>query len=303
MPLVPSPSCRLVTAALWLSGRKRTYRSPAALRRRVGQQLMRPAPARPPRVIHPLVQLAVTTRHGWRCYELTPRHRSAAPAQVLYLHGGAYVFEISFFHWLAAARIVAATGASLVLPIYPLAPLSTATDTVATATRIAADLTAAASARQVTVMGDSAGGGLALAVAQELRDQHGDPLRQLVLISPWLDVSMTDPAIAALDRYDAMLHGPGCAEAGRIYTGALDVGDSRVSPIHGDLTGLPPITVFSGTHDILHPDAQRLVSLARDARVPIDLQVLEDGQHVYPLLPMREGSAALRRITALLTTT
>lgn len=296
-----SLSCRIVTAALWLSRRKRTYRSPASLRRRVEQQLLRPGSSQPPRVISLLVHLTVTTRHGWRCYELTPRQRRLAPAQVLYLHGGAYVFQISFFHWLAAARIVAGAGVGLVLPIYPLAPLSTAVDTVATATAIAADLTEARGERELTVMGDSAGGGLALAVAQELRDQHRASLRQLVLISPWLDVSMTDPAIAALDRYDAMLHGPGCAEAGRIYAGALEVHDSRVSPLHGDLMGLPTIAVFSGTHDILHPDAKRLVNLAADAQLPIDLHVLSDGQHVYPLLPMREGTAALRQIVALLT--
>jgi len=299
MACVPSLSSRAATAYLRATRSKETYRSPEHLRRRVRQQLRRPKSFVPPRFLNALVTVNATTRQGWRCYELVPRRGPVGPAPVLYLHGGAYVFEISFFHWLAVARLVAEAKVPVVLPIYPLAPLSTAAETVVTARRIAADLVAASGAGTVTIMGDSAGGGLALAVAQQLRDDGGAPLRQIVLISPWLDVSMTEPDSAAIDRYDAMLHGPGCAEAGRVYAGDLPVTDSRVSPIHGDLSGLPPITVFSGTHDILHPEARRLVTLAQEAGVPIEHHVLAEGQHGYPLYPVREGVAALSRISTL----
>ena len=296
---MPSLSSRAATAYLRVTRSKETYRSPAHVRDRVDRQLRRPKSFVPPRLLSRLVAITVTTRQGWRCYELTPRRGPAGSAPVLYLHGGAYVFEISLFHWLALAQLVSTARVPVLVPIYPLAPLSTAAETVATAARIATDLVEASDPGTVTVMGDSAGGGLALAVAQQLRDAAVAPLRRVVLIAPWLDVSMTEPDSAAIDPYDAMLHGPGCAEAGRIYAGDLPVDDPRVSPIHGDLTGLPPITVFSGTHDILHPEARRLVTLAQEAGVAIDHHVLAEGQHAYPLYPMREGLAALRQISAL----
>ena len=296
---MPSLSSRVATAYLRVTRSKETYRSPAHVQRRIERQLRRPTSFVPPRVLSGLVRIRATTRQGWRCYELTPRRAAAGRAPVLYLHGGAYVFEISPFHWLAVARVVSAARVPMVVPIYPLAPLITAAETVVTASRIGAEMVAASGPGRVTVMGDSAGGGLALAVAQQLRDTAIGPLRQVVLISPWLDVSMTEPESAAIDRYDAMLHAPGCAEAGRVYAGDLPVTDPRVSPIHGDLTGLPPIILFSGTHDILHPEARRLVALAQQAGVPIDHHVLAEGQHGYPLHPMREGTAALRRISAL----
>jgi acetyl esterase/lipase len=241
----------------------------------------------------------VTTRRGWRCYELTPRGSVTRARPVVYWHGGCYVFEIQAVQWWAAARIAAAARVPVTVPLYPLAPLSTAADTVATATGLVGDLTEEHGGQTVTVMGDSAGGGLALAVAQQLRDQHRPLPRRVVLISPWLDVALSDPEIAALAPYDVILQRPGLVEAGRIYAGPLDVSDPRVSPLYGGLTGLPPVTVVSGTHEIVHPDACRLVDRAAEVGVRIDHIVLPGGQHCYPLQPIREGVVALRQLARL----
>lgn len=289
-----------MTALLRLTRHSRPYSSALELSRRVNHQLARPRSSAPPHWIEPLVGVVVTSRHGWRCYELTPRRPPVVAARrVVYWHGGAYVFEISPFHWLAAAKIVAASRVPLVLPIYPLAPLSTAGATVGTATRIVADLAEGLGADSVTLMGDSAGGGLALAAAQRLRSQHNTRLRAIILISPWLDVTMTDPGSAAIAPHDAMLRRPGLVEAGRLYAGELDVRDPLVSPLHGGVQGLAPLTVFSGTHDLVHPDSRRLEAVAAEAGVRIDHEVLVGGQHCFPLHPIREGGAALRRIARL----
>jgi acetyl esterase/lipase len=148
-------------------------------------------------------------------------------------------------------------------------------------------------------MGDSAGGGLALAVGQGLRDRGLTP-RRIVLISPWLDVATEDPASRALADRDPMLAIPGLVEAARSYAGPLALDDPRVSPLHGALTQLPPITVFTGTEDLLNPDSHRLADACAAAGVSCELIEETEQPHVYPLLPTREGQAARRRIVALL---
>jgi epsilon-lactone hydrolase len=114
-------------------------------------------------------------------------------------------------------------------------------------------------------MGDSAGGGMALAVAEMLRDQGREQPARLVLISPWLDVTMTDPRQATIEPTDPTQSRPGLVEHGRLYAGDLNTTDYRVSPLHGDLHGLAPITVFAADRDILYTDAVTLVGFVRQS--------------------------------------
>ena len=113
-----------------------------------------------------------------------------------------------------------------------------------------------------------------------------------MLISPWLDVTMSYPDQAPIERVDPMLARAGLAEAGRLYAGALDPSDPRVSPAQRGPTRAGAMTVFSGTHDILNTDARRLVEKAKAAIVAIDYHEGEGLPHVYPLLPTPEGRAA-----------
>jgi hypothetical protein len=106
-------------------------------------------------------------------------------------------------------------------------------------------------------MGDSAGGGMTVAVALQLRDRGLAAPYRTVLISPWLDISVAAPDISALAAKDHELAPPGLVAAGELYRGEVPAEDPRVSPINGGPFGLGPITLFSGTHDILHSDAKR----------------------------------------------
>jgi len=161
---------------------------------------------------------------------------------------------------------------------------------------VAADIVAAEIAEvgsdNVSVVGDSAGGGMALAVAMELRDRGLAPLHSTVLISPWLDVSCTDQRLAQIDPRDPWLAVPGLRAAGELYQAELADDDWRVSPIHGSLAGLGPVTMFSGTRDIVNADARRLAPLAAAANLPLNFIEDEGMLHVYPILPMPEGDAA-----------
>ena len=150
-----------------------------------------------------------------------------------------------------------------------MAPLGVAEQVVPEATDIAAEIMGEVGADHTALMGDSAGGGMTVAVALQLRDRGLAAPYRTVLISPWLDVSLTAPDIPALAAKDPFLAPAGLVAAGELYRGELPAEDPRVSPINGDLSRLGPITLLSGTHDILHSDAKRFVPLAKKAGVSI----------------------------------
>jgi acetyl esterase/lipase len=167
-------------------------------------------------------------------------------------------------------------------------------------TRLLARAVAEHGAGEVVLMGDSAGGGMALAVAQQHRDCGGPALRRVVLISPWLDVATDHPDQLEIAPRDLMLRIPVAQEAGRLYAGELPVDDPRVSPLHGDLRGLPPVDVFVGTDELVLVDATRLEANAKESGAVVHVDVGRDMQHVYPILPLLpEGAAARRRIVEL----
>jgi monoterpene epsilon-lactone hydrolase len=143
-------------------------------------------------------------------------------------------------------------------------------------------------------MGDSAGGGMTVAVALQLRDRGLAAPYRTVLISPWLDISVAAPDISALAAKDHELAPPGLVAAGELYRGEVPAEDPRVSPINGGPFGLGPITLFSGTHDILHSDAKRFVPLGREAGVSIDYHEVPGTLHVYPLFPIPEAKRPRR---------
>ena len=291
----------LTRVVLPLQGGKRRASDPDRYRRALAATWLRPAPYGPPRRLERRVAITMERRHGWPVYELAPRKaRSGGGSRtVIFFHGGSYTKEIQRTHYEALAELVRNTGCRAVVPIYPLAPVSTAAQTVATAAELAAGLAGRVGAGSLIVMGDSAGAGLALAVAQALRDRSIAPAR-IVLIAPWLDVATDDPASRALEPDDVMLGIPGLQVSGRMYAGELALDDPRPSPIHGEMRGLPPIAVFTGTADLLLPDSHRLRDRCREAGVELTLTEAPGMPHDYALMRTPEGAAARRAIAALL---
>lgn len=291
---MPSLLSRLAPLVITLRGSKRLFGSADRTLARVEHL------ARHPRSFDPPGRLLRTHRvdrrlvDGWIVYDVSSRENTqgGASARVVYLHGGCYVFEIDPVHWAFIGKLADESGARVVVPIMPLAPAGTASAVVARVADLAASLADEGGADQVSIMGDSSGGGMALAVAMELRDRGVADLRAIVLIAPWLDISGTDPAIAKLAPRDPWLAVPGTRAAGSLYRGELPEDDWRVSPINGSLGGLGRVTLFSGTRDILHADALRFLQLAQAAGLHVDYHRGPGMIHNYPILPMPEGDAA-----------
>ncbi|MGB8382438.1 MAG: alpha/beta hydrolase [Dermatophilaceae bacterium] len=253
---------------------------------------IRPRHFAPPRSLDRHVSLQLQRDHGWRVYEMAPRGAALPKHLVVYFHGGGYVTEIDAAHWRVCRRISTLVPARVVVPIYPLAPGATAVTTVPTGADIVQDLLGQTGDEGlVTLMGDSAGGGLAVAVAQELRDrQAGAP--RLVLIAPWLDVTMTYESLDEVGTRDPMLSIARLRRGGELYAGELDLKDPRVSPIYGELRGLGPITVLVGTRDLLLHDSRRLRDLAEAHGIEVTYHEEQDLIHVWPILPLPEARRA-----------
>ncbi|MGN6781273.1 MAG: alpha/beta hydrolase fold domain-containing protein [Marmoricola sp.] len=242
--------------------------------------------AEPP--VRALAGLEVTTTRvrGFDGYVVRAPGTPADAAVVVYLHGGAYVNEIVIQHWQFVAEVVRRLPVEVRVPIYGLAPAYDALEALALTTAVMQQLRD--QRRDVVLAGDSAGAGLALITAQQSGRLLGDRMKGLSLMAPWLDLTMANPEIPAVEARDpwlarAALHG--VAEA---WANGLDLRDPRVSPLFGAMTGLPPVDLWVGTRDITLPDTR----LLRDRLPQVTYHELRGAIHVVPILPVPEGRAA-----------
>lgn len=142
---------------------------------------------------------------------------------VLYIHGGAYVNNFSLPHWRAMAEWAETTGCGMVIPNYPLLFRYTAEDAHPLMLQLYRQLQERFSAKRILVMGDSAGGGFSLALAQEIQQTDSlDLPSRLILISPWVDVLGGDDA---LQEYDTFLNNEVLRHVGADWAGELDPRD------------------------------------------------------------------------------
>lgn len=295
---MPSLASRMMPPLLTALGYRRRFASAQATAELVAARKLRPRPYGPPRLLPRGVRVSVDDDGGWPLYEVVPS--AAAPrGQILYIHGGAWISQISLPHWQLVAELATATGSRMLVPIYPLAPRGTAGTVVPRIADLLRRLVAEHGAEQVSVVGDSAGGQIALSAALLLSEEHV-ALAHTVLIAPALDLSLSNPAIDALEPAGAWLVRPGLRAAVDLWRDGLALDDPIISPLFGELSGLGPLAVFAGTRDITHPDCELLVAKARAAGVPVEFHEAPGMVHVYPLLPIPEGRRARRAMARLL---
>ena len=217
---------------------------------------------------------------------------------VLYIHGGAYYHNFSSRHWKAMAEWAETTGCGIVAPNYPLLYRYTVKDAFPLMLQLYRQLQERYSARRILVMGDSAGGGFSLALAQEvLKTDSLELPSRLVLISPWVDVAGGDDA---LQEYDTFLNNEVLRHVGADWAGEIDVHDPIVSPLYGDMQDLPPTDLFTGTWEVFYTDIVKIFDKMKAAGVDVRLHVKEKMGHVYPLWPCPEGKEARKEIAKII---
>ncbi len=279
---------------LRVTRRNKTYVSAENAHDHVRERALHPKPYGPPKSLRSDVHIEVRHEDGWPIYTLTPT-KSAPVGSVVYLHGGGWANEIVSQQWHLAAQIAAEASTVVIVPIYPLLPFATSEGVT---NRVVAITEAnIAFHGSVALVGDSAGGQIALTVAMALRG-NGVTLPATVLISPAVDMTFTNPRIPEVQPSDPWLAVPGGQVLAKLWAGDRGLTDPVVSPLFADFAGLGPLTVLSGTHDILNPDARLLVTKAEAAGVEVQYTEVAGQLHVYPLLPTAIGASARRDIVA-----
>jgi len=233
--------------------------------------------------------------NGHLVWTLAPKE-NASEKHVIYLHGGAYVNSFASQHWALMSTLIEALNCTVIAPNYPHAPEHCVTDVFDLMIPIYSELAARAGSANVTLMGDSSGGGISLALAQRLREDGYDQPGHVVLLSPWLDATLSNPEIAAVDRIDPFLGVEGLKYGGAAYARDVDPKSYLVSPVYGSLKNLAPITLYIGTRDILYPDCRKLWNKATAEGVKINFREYKDMVHNWMLGPMPEARHAIAEI-------
>ncbi len=221
---------------------------------------------------------------------------------LLYLHGGGYQTGSFRSHGELAARLGRAAGLPVLFPEYRLAPEhpypAAVEDAVAAWDWLGAR---GVPPGAVAVAGDSAGGGLAAALAVALRDGGRPGPGALCLLSPWTDLTLSGPSITGRAGDDPYLTAARLSQMAQDYLAGADARDPLASPHFAGLDGLAPMLIQVGTAEVLLSDAERLAARATAAGVPVTLEVEEGLPHVYQVMVgTPEAEAATVSIAAFL---
>lgn len=215
---------------------------------------------------------------------------------VIYIHGGCYLNQPNEQHWKLVDTIAQQTRAEVIMPLYPLTPVHGAVETLDFLLRVYVDVIEKYGASNVTVMGDSCGGGIAASFAEHLAVLGIEQPAHLILISPWVDVTLRNPDILAYEGADPLLGVQGLQKLGLTWAKGIDPYDYRVSPVNGEVRHLRNVMVFIGTREIFYPDARLFYDRVNASGVHAELYMGRGLNHNYPLYPIPEAKWAIEHI-------
>lgn len=218
--------------------------------------------------------------------------------KILYIYGGTFVLQPSVFHWRFMDKLAYETLHEVVLPIYPKAPEYTYRETHQAIEQAYRRLLKETDADNIVIMGDASGGNMALSFIQKLMEQDELPLpRQLYLISPWLDLSLSNPDITEqVQKKDPIQNVFSLQSVAKVWVDDLERKNPRVSPMYGSVRGLPPVYMFGGTSEIFYPDMRKLADYFEVEQQPIHFYEYKDMVTAFPLYPIVESRKVLKQI-------
>lgn len=218
---------------------------------------------------------------------------------IIYLHGGAYINQPARFHWKFVDKLVQKTNYNVVFPLYPKAPEFNIDDCYEYLIKLYNDLMKNGY-EDVIFMGDSAGGGLALGFAIYLKNTNLIKPSKIILLSPWVDISMINDKVDKLEIVDPMLSRIGLLEIGKVWANGNDLNEYRLSPLFGDLSNLGEITIFVGTHELFLYDNRLLRDKLIENNMVVNYYEYKYMNHAFVLFPIPEASKATNIIIDML---
>ncbi len=215
-----------------------------------------------------------------KVFKISPKEGKISNKKILYFHGGAYMAEMTQDHWEFIEKLVIDTGVTVILPDYPLAPKYNYKDVFAMVKPLYEEIVNKVNTDDLIMMGDSAGGGLCLALLEDLDEQIPVPSKTIV-ISPWLDISMTNEKMKEVEKFDNDLSIDKLKLAAIAYSGGMYTQNYLLSPIYGDVSKLKNVTILTGTYDILNPDVYELEDKIVKTGGSIKIKTYEKAGHIW----------------------
>lgn len=273
---------------------------------------------RPPQKTEQLIQKAekknadfvvpsvYTTFYGFEVQELQDIEvcyfgNNDASTLIYYLHGGAFIYQPTVFHyricWLLAQQI----DALVVMPIYPKAPQYTYMYTLETVYNTYNEVSAGGDYSNIVFMGDSAGGSLALSLGQYVVQKEGIAPNNIIAFSPCVDMSLTNIDIPVWQKNDPMLDANDLRLKLDAYFGSDRSSEIYlVSPMYCDYANMPPVTIFAGGYEILTPDIRKLTDSLKTQDIAISYYEYPKMAHTFVLLPIPEARDALEKVKTII---
>ncbi|MBU3830381.1 MAG: alpha/beta hydrolase [Candidatus Limosilactobacillus merdavium] len=215
---------------------------------------------------------------------------------IIYLPGGAYIEQPVKEQWLYADRLAQETGARVYVVLYPQLPQHSFKAAYQSLKQLYQQIYDQIPVSDITILGDSAGGGLAAGFCEYCAGHDLPQPGHLVLISPWLDLDLTNPTIAKYEPHDVTLSIKGLRRVANLWAGDTDHADYRLSPINGDITQLRDVLVCVGTREIMYPDSASFVQKLRDAKIPVKFVVGRDLPHIFAVYNMPESDKVMAEV-------
>lgn len=216
-----------------------------------------------------------------------------ADKTIIYIHGGGYFIDLCDMYWDFAGDLFELTNADIYMPQYPITPEYTCEPTYQMLLTLYQQILEKINPKDIVIMGDSAGGGIALAFSMLLRERNLPQPKDIILISPCLKLSEYSEEqkeeAEELEKNDPMISYKCMETVRRFWGGGRKKEDYIVNPFYGQLKGLADITMFSGTWDILYLYNKEFYKRAKEEGHQIRFYVREKLMHDYIVCPVEES--------------
>lgn len=216
---------------------------------------------------------------------------------ILYIHGGAWTSQPLDLHWMFMNNMAQSLDAKIIAPIYPKVPHFNYKDTYPKILNLYKEMLGTVeSANQVTIMGDSSGGNIALGLAQLVKLEDLPQPKDIIVLSACVDMSLSNPLLPEYDEKDPLLAREGMEVITKLWAADKSLSDPLMSPIYGDFQGIAKITHFIGTHEALYPDAMLFDEKLTEQGMAINTFVYPKMLHVFVVMPIPEALDAHQKI-------
>lgn len=238
--------------------------------------------------------------NGHQVFQVEQKENTKPEHVIFFLHGGGYIFKATKHHWWFLNRFLRRLSCAVVLPDYPISPDYTQEEMMNMVLKSYHQTAAKYGSEKIIIMGDSAGGGLSLLLVQQLKKEKANQPKKVIMLSPWLDVSMNNPEIKKMAHLDPFLKVDLAKMAANAFCSGKSAESEQYSPIYGDIKDLPELSIFIGTHDIFYPDCKKFKDLCLQKNIPLNYYEYPKMIHVWMLFHLPESKDAMKDIFSII---